>query len=575
MISRAKRIRKNQVSVLDIETAKNGDLLAMSLYDGKKIFDFYSWGECLQFLEDNNNKPRFRNIVAHNGGGFDWISLVEAEINTIGDMRIITSGSGIIFIQMNGFKRPVMLMDSILVLHKGLNALCDTFDTKTKKLKDFDIDRIEEIFTYDKEMFFKYLHNDVISLYEVIEQFKKLLDIEFWPVTAASLAMYIFRERYLPEGVNLFQPDFKPGSELDLFITQSYAGGRVECFRPGIYAHVNVYDINSLYPYCMTKAQIPDCLPVQSNKHTKGEIGFYKIKFNQTNRNLPPVLWHKTKMRGLEFIYEGEGTFCTIEIDKAIEVGTEIEIIEGYYYPRTKPIFKDYVTSLYDLRLQNKGTPLDYICKILLNSLYGKFAQKEESTHLEIIRSGKELMERLENGEKIIPYDEERCLFSVGEEREIAHRLIHVASIITSMARCELYSYLQQHKDDIIYCDTDSIHITGELDNDFIGNKLGQMKLEETGPGVYLGRKQYGISKKIKFKGVTVKDKLSSEDFVNILTMEHLKKIYRGEEMEFSFHTFPKLKSVLRGKKACKKLKITKKLKKPDYTSNFIGKKDE
>lgn len=580
MISKSKRVRKNAVSVLDIETNKAGEVLAVAIYDGKKVYRFLNWNEVLTFLGENNNKKRFQKIVAHNGGNFDWISFVEDQVENIDRMKIVMGGSNIVFIVLNQFDNPIWLLDSFLVLLRGLNALCDTFSPNTEKLKDFDIDRIEEIFKNDPALFWKYLDNDVISLYEVIEKFKDLLDLEHWPVTAASLAMNIFRERYLPEGVNLFRPEIKPGRDIDSFLARSYAGGRVECFRPGVYEHVNVYDINSLYPYVMSIAEIPDCVPFEASKYIPGKIGFYEIEFDQFNKDLPPVLWEKGK-NGLEFVYKGTGVFCSLEIEKAQKVGCHVKIIKGLVYPRTKKIFKTYVDDLYQMRMENKGTPLDFICKILLNSLYGKFAQKEESTHLEIISNNIVLKERILNGEKITLYDEDKRMFTVGSEREIPHRLIHIASIITAMARITLYEYIEPFAANIIYCDTDSVHIQGELDPRFLGGELGKMKLEETGPGVYLGRKQYAVSTKIKIKGLTLKNKLCTEAICQIVTMADLAKIYRGEQvqidipegmMEFTFHTFPKFKSVMRGKKACKIFPITKRVKNPEYTSNFLQK---
>lgn len=51
-----------------------------------------------------------------------------------------------------------------------------------------------------------------------------------------------------------------------------------------------------------------------------------------------------------------------------------------------KNIFKEYVDTLYNLRLQySKSEPLNYIAKILLNSLYGRFGMIDSFPTIEII----------------------------------------------------------------------------------------------------------------------------------------------------------------------------------------------
>lgn len=51
--------------------------------------------------------------------------------------------------------------------------------------------------------------------------------------------------------------------------------------------------------------------------------------------------------------------------------GYKFKINKGYLF-NAKNIFKDYIDTLYALRLEYpKGHPMNYICKLLLNSLYG------------------------------------------------------------------------------------------------------------------------------------------------------------------------------------------------------------
>lgn len=564
MIERNKISRKQEFSVLDIETDKDGNMLAMASFDGINLNRFYCWQSYFQFLKDNNHKKEYQHIFGHYAGGFDYVHMLESNLIEMDKVKIITAGSDIIFIDMLDFKKRVRFCDSFKTLLSGLKKLCVAFEVETPK-QDIDINRIGEIFVEDPDQFWNYLEHDVYSLYEVMIKFMQLLEIEFFPTTAASLAFRIFKQRYLPEGIKLLKASLKPDDKTDEFITFAYAGGRVECFRPGVHDKVWVYDINSLYPKVMADLDIPDCTPKQVNKYVPGERGFFHIKFNQHNRNLPPVLWQKTK-NGLEFMYEGEGVFSDIEIDKALEVGTTIDCTGGLIYLTTEKVFKYFVTELYKLRMDNKGNAIDYICKIILNSSYGKFAQREETESLQKL-SIDEYRELLSQGELVTIYDMEKLLFTVKEHREIENRLIHVAAFITSAARVELYNYIQRYSKHLVYCDTDSVHLTKPMAKKWEGKALGKMKEEQAEvEGVYIGRKMYATGEEIKFKGAPLRSSLPHDT----LNIDDLKAMWNKDIIEFKYNIFPKLKSMLRGAKAAKMKPIKKNLKRGNYLSNFV-----
>src|SRR5690606_32672553 len=64
-----------------------------------------------------------------------------------------------------------------------------------------------------------------------------------------------------------------------------------------------------------------------------------------------------------------------------LEVGGEFIVKEGYVYDDMEPLFQEFIRDWYSTRLtaQKEGNDgLAYVCKILMNSLYGKFGQKEE-----------------------------------------------------------------------------------------------------------------------------------------------------------------------------------------------------
>ena len=357
---------------------------------------------------------------------------------------------------------------------------------------------------------------------------------------------------------------FKPRQAVDKFISKAYAGGRVEVFQANEFEKVNVYDINSLYPSVMLE-KMPINTPKKAYKFHEDRIGVYHVKFNQFNKKIPAVLWAKSSGFSLEFIYKGEGYFFSNEIEKAIKVGTDIEIIDGYVWTKSKAIFKDFINYFYNLRQENKNNVLNYICKIILNSLYGKFGQREEKSRLIFIPSHKKLIKMLKSKKYHISiYDDKIGLYQITESQNINHRLIYLSAYITSLARVKLYQSIDK---DTIYCDTDSIH-TSHFFNGKISDKLGDWKLEATGKGIYVARKGYMIGESVKFKGMKTVDKLGAGN--KLLNFEDYQQILKGAQIEKTYHTFPKVKQILKGKaKACKIIESSKVLKRGEYLTNF------
>lgn len=62
-----------------------------------------------------------------------------------------------------------------------------------------------------------------------------------------------------------------------------------------------------------------------------------------------------------------------------------IDITGGLLFD-SENIFKDYVEEMYNTRQQfAKDEPMNYICKLLLNSLYGRFAMKSVDSLVEFV----------------------------------------------------------------------------------------------------------------------------------------------------------------------------------------------
>lgn len=566
-LSPLKRDRHNHFSTLDIETSSNGDVLDIGVWDGINYFLFPSFLAFLEWLQTNCIDERYRKFIAFNGGNFDWVSFVEVlKDQKLYDSDIIAAQSTIISIRIGNYEKPVLFLDGAKVLvDSTLHELCDTFQVENPK-QDIPEQYKSKMEIFKKkfpEKYYEYLKYDCISLYEVSIKFMKLLNIDFFPTTLASLSLYLYRLLFQEYDL------YKLSETQDNFISESYGGGRTECFRPGSYSNVKEYDFNSMYPAIMKNAEIPVRYLHFTYNHDFNNIGFYEIDFKQNDNN-PSLLWIKTKEHGMEYVKQGHGIFASPEVDKAIKLGYTIKIIKGYVcrkYKDTRKIFNKWIDYSYNTRKKNKTNALDYIFKKLMNTGYGKFGQKRISQKV-IINKNMTIKKLMKKYEEVKPYmDKENGIYIVTEKRECHNRIVSIASLITSAARVKLYESMEKINFKMVYTDTDSLHMPNYVTLE-TSTELGELKLEDSGEGIYIGRKLYyfkGDKKtKKKVKGVKIGGSFGAE-----IEKEDFEKLLAGETLKRTNKNFPKFRSVLRGtRKAAKIFEVEKEIKQ-NFTSNW------
>jgi len=179
-------------------------------------------------------------------------------------------------------------------------------------------------------------------------------------------------------------------------------------------------------------------------------------------------------------------------------------------------IFSDYVEWFYrDRQLQKSlGNKVrDYVDKILLNSLYGKFGQRGTDTTL-LGDCPAELCEVEDCVDADTHTRFQLRRFGGREwrtervERESYNSFPAVASFVTAYARMRLWGLLEKAgRDHVWYCDTDSLYcdeaalmaVGDEVDP----SELGQLKIEHFYDWVHFhGCKDYETPWNVKIKGV-------------------------------------------------------------------------
>jgi hypothetical protein len=185
------------------------------------------------------------------------------------------------------------------------------------------------------------------------------------------------------------------------------------------------------------------------------------------------------------------GTFDTTvnfnELLFAVESGV-VEVLKVHYVVYGNPVessFTDFVNDNYNKRLETDSELKKTIYKLVMNSLYGRFAMrmKMQTTYYDNIPF--DLIEEIQGTDdfyelKIFNKERNDCYLITENEKMKASffSIPTFSSYITSAARVELLKgLLANENNSVCYCDTDSIF----LEKPFIGSvgaELGQYKKE-------------------------------------------------------------------------------------------------
>jgi hypothetical protein len=409
----------------------------------------------------------------------------------------------------------------------------------------------------------KYCKLDCKVLHEILTQFNELIFKEFQvnihnSPTLPSLAMKIYKTHYMPENT-IYQILNKPYWN----IRESYTGGAVDVYIPhnkisGFFNKVKAlfkllyyYDVNSLYPAIMANTPMPVGKPIAFDGNIRNvepeAYGFFYCKITSPVYLKHPLLHRKIKtaggMRTIAGLGSWEGWIYSLEMDNAAKYGYTFEILKGYQFEKGF-VFKEYVDTMYNLRIEyDKGHPMNLIAKLLMNSLYGKFGMKLESTVVEIFDRtnesenqilndmlelyGETLRDYIEIENKVLTVRTKLIGYKNNDDEEMYHGLdvnIAIASAISAGGRIWMSTIKNNPNINLYYSDTDSGVTDAPLPDILVGPLLGQFKLEYTiKRAIFLAPKVYAFTTTdneeiLKIKGIS-KDNLEN---VNINDIEEL-----------------------------------------------------
>lgn len=433
-------------------------------------------------------------FFAHNGGNFDWLHFLP-ELHALGFyFEIATVGSGI---QLLKVKRSATdkgkgwtFLDSAKLLPMTLEKAGKAFGVGGKSEHDLTWHESDP-------RWLDYCARDCEVLYRVLERYHDLVEIRLRGevgISAASTAMKTFRRGY--QKTNIIR-----ATEHHALFRESYYGGRNEVFRMSG-ENLRYYDRNSSYPASMLQSQ-----PIGEFFEHSGRpapwmlertIGFVRARVHVPMMHVPPLPWRRPSDGKLLFpVGIFEGAWCHHELLAAEELGCFVEWRDSVWQHSGLP-FEAMVRELYayrDKSLPGYDEGLATVAKILLNSLYGKFAQKSERESIVTVPEGEEAPP---DGVPIDPLDPDCRIYRVLTESDSAHIAPQISSNITCHARLSLLEQMIRAEKTapgtLAYCDTDALISGATMQSDY---GLGGWKDELDGRtcrGEFLAPKLYRLS---------------------------------------------------------------------------------
>lgn len=325
-------------------------------------------------------------VYVHNFSGFDsafFLSMLadmsDVYNTTVKDGKILA-----LDVTISGV--TVAFRDSLLILPAKLSSLAKAFGVTEKGSWDPTIQdsciNLESI----REELLAYNVQDCVVLYEVLEKFSRLvwdmfsLNLNKLP-TLTSLAFKVFRSKFMNKDTQIHITDQK----LFNILKPGYFGGAVDVYQLFSRSNQRVYgyDVNSLYPYVMKKGFYPTGAPTHVYNPTESlheMFGFIHVEVTCPITIKVPILMIKLNGRTIAGTGTWTGWYFSEELKYAEGLGYRIKIKEAITYKPEK-LFAGYVDTLYNMRKTfDKKDPRNLICKLLLNSLYGRFGMSPKLT---------------------------------------------------------------------------------------------------------------------------------------------------------------------------------------------------
>jgi hypothetical protein len=518
-------------------------------------------------------------LIAHNGGGYDFHYLLTCMYDPRAITDILARNTKLISFKFKHQGIYFSVKDTLNFLGCSLSSAAKSFLTDHEGKTDFPhhelcteedlkkvfnewikVDTIVSVNTEKEKMLITsehviqynegsgqakeliewsktYCRNDVLVLAKVWIAFKRtIFDIFNCHVVedTLTLAGMSFRllEAHLPPNVKLGHQK----REVYDHMRAALVGGRCVSLN-GVYKNIMCLDVKSLYPAVMAFYDQPYGSTTPVLTHVKGTLGIYHVKVTPVQRKqhgfFPLRKNGEVDYAGAE-VEPYTAWYTSVDIDIGISEGHKFEYVPfdegkhvGYVWKQKGKIFKKYIEGVYKLKLQFEqegNKEKRWAVKIIMNSLWGKFAQKWMDTRY-LIMSDDDADLVKDFCTKI--FDTDYMMVRKHAPTNISQKPIQNGVFVLSWARHHMkriWDACTKPDAVCIYSDTDSIFVSSdsikedamfELDGKVvpvIGDAMGQLEVECVFEELTcVGKKQYmgfyfnekgEVCYKKRFKGV-------------------------------------------------------------------------
>lgn len=366
-----------------------------------------------------------------------------------------------------------------------------------------------------------YIKNDIEVIADALEiQFAQGLD----KMTSGSDSLAGYKSIVSKKRFEMNFPVMSYG--MDKEIRKAYRGGFTwlnEKYAGKDLGKGIVFDVNSLYPSVMYTKDLPFGAPIEFSGEYEYDseyplfIQHITCEFELKEDRIPTIQLKRDKtglFKSNEYLHDSKGEVVDMYVTNVdLELIKEhyhlfgLEFHNGWKFKSKKGMFNDFIDKWTYVKITETGAK-QMLAKLMLNSLYGKFASNPDVT-------GK------------IPYlraDGSNGFYDADDEyKDPIYTPMGI--FITSWARHLCISTAQKCFDRIIYCDTDSIHLVGEEIPDAIKDivdpkKLGYWDYEATFQSArYLRQKTYA-------QNIFQKDSGKRDDDGNVIWTSATSKDY-------------------------------------------------
>ena len=374
-----------------------------------------------------------------------------------------------VYFEVNKKKtKKVTFIDSLKIINQSVESMTKTFKLEENKLEiDYNLPREKGHVLTDDEV--AYIKNDVVI---VAKSLRYLFDMGLTKMTAGSNALSEYKNIMK---INKFRSLYKPlNYEIDRDIRRAYRGGFTYCnpiYKGRDTTSGEVLDVNSLYPSVMYKEILPFGEPFfYEGKYVEDKVYPLYIQrltcsFKIKEGKIPTIQIKNSRFVNNEYLTDSgiepvALTLTSIDLKLFLEQYDvyDLEYICGWKFKGMRGLFTEYIDKWIKVKNEatisgNKG--IRQVAKIMLNSLYGKFA-----TSLDV--------------QSKIPYIENDIVkYKLGEKDKKDGVYLPMGAFITAYARdktirtsqaIKTYSLEKYGKDLYCYSDTDSIHTLLPID---------------------------------------------------------------------------------------------------------------